>query len=254
MSSLIWGLTCFVGLLAAGTLGSPSQFGSRRQQIHSISPLIPRVSPQVSPRLHERVGEIKSIEQTSEEVSSSEGLQEIQLGVANVRTIQQQGARSVSNPQLTQERGTSGPAGRFIHLTVSCIVHVRSVDAATTSYCQVFVYHLSWFEHICKVVKCGAKALFLDLTITLFLIFRLLNLIYMLFWNACLSVCSQCRPNVCLSYIPKAFQSQRWASTFSVLFSGYFITQNDPVQQIEKKFEPVAQLATIQVATNYFCT
>ncbi|XP_034051280.1 matrilin-3b isoform X16 [Thalassophryne amazonica] len=55
MTSPVWGLVYYMVVVASGTLGTFSQFGSQRRQIHSISPLIPRVSPQVSPRVYERI-------------------------------------------------------------------------------------------------------------------------------------------------------------------------------------------------------
>ncbi|XP_073321858.1 uncharacterized protein [Pagrus major] len=114
MPSSTWGLLCFIGILASGTLGTSPQFGSLNRKIHSISPLIPRVSPQVPPRVYHRFENIKSIEQTSDEVPSAESFQEVQLGVHTPRGFQQQqGARPGANNHLRQEarRADSGAGG-----------------------------------------------------------------------------------------------------------------------------------------------
>lgn len=108
MPSSTWGLLCFIGILASGTLGTFPQFGSRNRKIHSISPLIQRVSPQVPPRAYRRFENIKSKEQTSDGVLSAESFQEVQLGVHTPRGFQpqqqqprqQQGARRGANNQL----------------------------------------------------------------------------------------------------------------------------------------------------------
>uniref|UniRef100_A0A8P4KDH4 Matrilin 3b n=1 Tax=Dicentrarchus labrax TaxID=13489 RepID=A0A8P4KDH4_DICLA len=107
MTPSVWGLLCLTGILASGTLGSLPQSGSRNRKIHSISPLIPRVSPQIPPRVHQRFEDIKSIEQTSDEPPSAETFQEMQLGGSTSRGFQQQAARAGANNYLTQETRTT---------------------------------------------------------------------------------------------------------------------------------------------------
>ncbi|KAM9341233.1 uncharacterized protein ABDE67_014907 [Symphorus nematophorus] len=118
-SSSVWGLLlCFTGILAPGALGAFPQFGSHDRKIHSISPLIPRVSPQVPPRVNQRLEDIKSIEQTSDEAPSAESFQEVQLGGYTARGFQQQQrgqqqqrARAGVNNYLTQDRRRTDSGG-----------------------------------------------------------------------------------------------------------------------------------------------
>ncbi len=115
MTSSLWGLLCFIGVLASGTLGTSPQFGSHNRQIHSIRPLIPRGSPQVPPRANQRFEDIKSIEQTSDEVPSSETFQEVQLGDYTVRGFQQQqGGAPGANNYLAQERRRGDDGGWLV--------------------------------------------------------------------------------------------------------------------------------------------
>ncbi|XP_034419565.1 matrilin-3-like [Cyclopterus lumpus] len=66
MTSLTWPLLCVI--LAAGTLATSPQFGSRDRQIHSISPGGPRVSSgPVGPRARQPFEGIRSVEQSSDE-------------------------------------------------------------------------------------------------------------------------------------------------------------------------------------------
>ncbi|XP_028421862.1 matrilin-3-like isoform X2 [Perca flavescens] len=111
MTSLMWGLLCVSGILASATRGTFPQFGSRNRQIHSISPSIPRVSPHGPPRVSQRFEDIKSIEQTSDELSA-ETFQEVQRGGSTARAFQQlqQGTRTGAN-NLAQERRTDNGAG-----------------------------------------------------------------------------------------------------------------------------------------------
>ncbi|XP_045919195.1 matrilin-2-like isoform X9 [Micropterus dolomieu] len=118
MTSSVWGLLGFIGILVSGTLGAFPQFGSHDRQIHSIRPL--SVSPQVPPRVNQRFGDIKSIEQTSDEEPSSESFQEVQLGDYGVRGFQQpqQGARPGASSYQNQGRrrtedGAGGTNSRF---------------------------------------------------------------------------------------------------------------------------------------------
>ncbi|KAK5857093.1 hypothetical protein PBY51_010359 [Eleginops maclovinus] len=114
MTSLTWRLLCFICLLVPGTLGTSTQFGSRSRQIHSISPSIPRVSSQVSPRVHQRFGEIKSIEPILEEDPTTESFQEVQQpGAHSARgSQQQQGARAGANNYLQERQGADNGATR----------------------------------------------------------------------------------------------------------------------------------------------
>ncbi|KAF3844604.1 hypothetical protein F7725_007767 [Dissostichus mawsoni] len=114
MTSLTWRLLCFICLLAPGTVGTSTQFGSRSRQIHSISPSIPRVSSQVSPRVHQRFGEIKSIEPRFEEDPTAESFLELQQpGAQSARgSQQQQGARAGANSYLQERQGADNGATR----------------------------------------------------------------------------------------------------------------------------------------------
>ncbi|XP_039642651.1 matrilin-3b isoform X3 [Perca fluviatilis] len=110
MTSLMWGLLCVSGILASAARGTFPQFGSRNRQIHSISPSIPRVSPHGPPRVSQRFEDIKSIEQTSDELSA-ETFGEVQRGGSTARAFQQQqGARTGAN-NLEQERRADNGAG-----------------------------------------------------------------------------------------------------------------------------------------------
>lgn len=113
MTSSVWALLCFIGILASGALGA-REFGSDNRKIHSIRPSIPRLSPQVPPRVYERFEDIKSIEQTSDEAPSAETFQEVQLGGYTPRGFQQQGARPGANNYLTQERRRGDSGGWFV--------------------------------------------------------------------------------------------------------------------------------------------
>ncbi|XP_059209233.1 matrilin-3-like isoform X2 [Centropristis striata] len=111
MTSLMWGLLCFIGILSSETLGTSPKLGSRNRQIHSISPLISRGSSQVPPRVHQRFEDIRSIEQSSDEAPSAESFQEVRLGVSAARGFQQQqGARPAASNDLAQERRTADSA------------------------------------------------------------------------------------------------------------------------------------------------
>ncbi|KAI9541000.1 hypothetical protein NQZ68_035287 [Dissostichus eleginoides] len=114
MTSLTWRLLCFICLLAPGTVGTSTQFGSHSRQIHSISPSIPRVSSQVSPRVHQRFGEIKSIEPRFEEDPTAESFLELQQpGAQSARgSQQQQGARAGANSYLQESQGADNGATR----------------------------------------------------------------------------------------------------------------------------------------------
>ncbi|XP_053191168.1 matrilin-3-like [Scomber japonicus] len=107
MISLTWGLMCFIGIQVSGSLAIAPQFGSRHRQIHSISPSVSRVSPRVSTRGHQRLGNVKSIELTSDEMPSVERFQDVQLIEYNGRGFQQKGGRTGTNNYLTQDRGTA---------------------------------------------------------------------------------------------------------------------------------------------------
>ncbi|XP_029983024.1 matrilin-3-like isoform X6 [Sphaeramia orbicularis] len=100
MALLLWGLV-FPLMLVSGTLG---QFGSRHRPIHAISPTITRPSPQVSPRGYQRLGNIRSMEQTSEEAPGSDSVQQVQDVGHGDRRLQQKGARAGANNYLPQER------------------------------------------------------------------------------------------------------------------------------------------------------
>ncbi|XP_040917358.1 matrilin-3-like isoform X3 [Toxotes jaculatrix] len=108
MTPSMRGLLCFIGVLASGILGSSVS------QVHSAG----RVSPRVHPRTSK---DIRSIEQTSDEVRSAESFQEVQLGEYTVRDFQrQQSGRPGANNHLTQERrrpdsGVGGSNSRVYH-------------------------------------------------------------------------------------------------------------------------------------------
>ncbi|XP_060918255.1 matrilin-2-like isoform X3 [Labrus mixtus] len=104
MSPALWELLCCLSLLSSGTLSQSDR------QIHSISPFIPRVSPQVPPRVNQRLRDVKSLEQTSDEEPSAETFQELQLA---------DHAAPGDHSYLTQERrravtGAGGTNSRFL--------------------------------------------------------------------------------------------------------------------------------------------
>ncbi|XP_075964646.1 uncharacterized protein LOC142968589 [Anarhichas minor] len=99
MNSVTWGLLGLIGILAAGTLATSPQLGSRNRQIHSIRPEIPRVSSQIAPRVRQRFEEIKSIEQSSDEAPSAGTFKEVQPGGSTAR-----GSRQHSPLHQAQER------------------------------------------------------------------------------------------------------------------------------------------------------
>ncbi|XP_069016562.1 matrilin-3-like [Embiotoca jacksoni] len=104
MTSLTWRLVCFIGILSSGSLGTLPQPRSLHRQIR---PLIPRVSPQVPPRLHERHEDIRSIEQTSDEVPNAEMFQEVKRGDKTIRDFKQR--RAGTNNHLTQSQESRAP-------------------------------------------------------------------------------------------------------------------------------------------------
>nr|XP_020497262.1 matrilin-3 [Labrus bergylta] len=104
MTPALWELLCCLSLLSSGTLSQSDR------QIHTISPFIPRVSPQVPPRVHQRLRDVKSLEQTSDEEPSAETFQELQLADQ---------AAPGDRSYLTQERrravpGAGGTNSRFL--------------------------------------------------------------------------------------------------------------------------------------------
>ncbi|XP_071327390.1 matrilin-2-like isoform X2 [Trachinotus anak] len=107
MTSLTWGLVCFIGVLASGTLGTVPQPRSQHRQSHSVRPLISRVSPQIAPGPRQRF-EIKSTEQTPDGVPSAESFQEVQLGDYTRGFQQQQSVRPGASNHLPQEGRTAG--------------------------------------------------------------------------------------------------------------------------------------------------
>ncbi|XP_047466181.1 matrilin-3-like isoform X3 [Mugil cephalus] len=100
----MWRLVFFFGVLAPGTLGILPHARSQRTRIHSAG-LNPRVPPKVKPILYERLEDIRSAEQVSDDLPSAETLQG---GGYGVRGFQQAGA----NNYLSQEgqRTDSGGA------------------------------------------------------------------------------------------------------------------------------------------------
>ncbi|XP_042243694.1 matrilin-3-like isoform X11 [Thunnus maccoyii] len=128
MIPLMWGLMCFIGIQASGTLGISPQFGSR--QIHSISPSITRESSQVSPRVYQRFANIKSIELSSDEVPSAESFQDVQLGGYTDRGFQQRGSRTGTNNYLTQDRRTTDHGGARLNCRNRPIDLVFIIDSS----------------------------------------------------------------------------------------------------------------------------
>ncbi|KAM8736611.1 uncharacterized protein AB9X84_021986 [Acanthopagrus schlegelii] len=125
MPSSTWGLLYFIGILASGTLGTVPQFGSRNRKIHSISPLIPRVSSQFPPRTFRRFENVKSNKQTSDGVPSAESFQEVQLEVHTPRGFQQQQQQPQQQPQGARPGANNlRPGGR------------RADSGATRSNCR----------------------------------------------------------------------------------------------------------------------
>ncbi|XP_041826975.1 matrilin-3-like isoform X4 [Melanotaenia boesemani] len=76
MSSVLWELVLFIGILAAGSLGTSPQSRAQRWQGLSAGPLTSRISPRVLPQVYDPSDDIGSIEQTSLEVQSTEVLQD----------------------------------------------------------------------------------------------------------------------------------------------------------------------------------
>lgn len=156
MPSSTWGLLCFIGILASGTLGTFPQFGSRNRKIHSISPLVPRVSPQVPPRAYRRLEKIKSKEQTSDGVSSAESFQEVQLGVHTSRGFQ---------PQQQQQQGAR--PGAINHLRPDARRADSGGGLADVMWFKsglTISIHLLWMRSItlfCRCVKFGELMLWL---------------------------------------------------------------------------------------------
>ncbi|XP_041668862.1 matrilin-3-like [Cheilinus undulatus] len=114
MTPSLWGLLWFFSLLSRGTLGANPQSGPQsRRQIHSISPSLPRVSPQAPPRVQQRKHDIKTIEQTFDEEPSAETFQELQLTGHTTQDFQeQQGARPGSSNSRSQQASPKRPPKR----------------------------------------------------------------------------------------------------------------------------------------------
>ncbi|XP_061552580.1 matrilin-3-like isoform X2 [Phycodurus eques] len=111
MISFIWGLACLiVSVLNPGTLGS--QFGPHHRQT------LPKVSPQVSPRVHGSFEDIRSTEQASDEVRSTEISQEVRK-----RDEMQQDAQTSSNNYLAQQ-----PRNLISAITSSSNCRNRPID------------------------------------------------------------------------------------------------------------------------------
>lgn len=117
MTPSLWGLLCYFTILIPGTLGTYSEFGSQRRQIHSIRPSVTRVSPQVPPRVHERFRDVESTERTSDEEPSTETYQEVQLGEHDARGAQ--GARRGDYGSLTQERRRTDSGGELVNVHIN---------------------------------------------------------------------------------------------------------------------------------------
>ncbi|KAM3595435.1 uncharacterized protein V6R79_023511 [Siganus canaliculatus] len=109
MTSPQWGLLYLVSILVSGTLGASRQLGSPNRKIHSISPVIPPVSPQDSPRVYQQFEE-------ADEVPSAEPFQNVQVDDS---TQQQQQQRQRADNHLMHEgrRATAGGGtnSRYYH-------------------------------------------------------------------------------------------------------------------------------------------
>lgn len=101
MASSLRALLCVLGLLAPGALATSPQFGSDERPVHSVGPVIPRVSPRVPPRVHRRLADIRSTEQSSDEAPSAESFREVRLAASNHLT--QDGRAADSGGRLVDE-------------------------------------------------------------------------------------------------------------------------------------------------------
>lgn len=131
MASITWGLLCFTGILASGTLGNFPP--PRSQQRHSHSA---RVSPKVSSTGTRQRFDVKSPEQTVDEVAGAESFQEVQQGEDTVRGSQQQRGRAGVDNHLTQGTWTTEGGGWCTHL--SCTLK-QLLTVSLFSTCLSFV-------------------------------------------------------------------------------------------------------------------
>lgn len=157
MTSVMWGLVFFFGVLAPGTLGIVPHARSQRRQIHSAGLLNPRASPKVKPVLYERFEDIRSTEQVSDELPTAETFQEVQLGGYGVRGFQQAGA----NNYLSQEGQRAGSGGWFVDAACSLVVHIRDMHDVCHNHLllilvsvrmYIYTYHVLHLCNICASV------------------------------------------------------------------------------------------------------
>lgn len=120
---------CFIGIQVLGSLAVPPQGGSRHPQIHSISPSVSRGgSPRISTRGYQRLGNVKSIELTSDELPSAEHFQDAQLIEYSDRDLQQKGGRTGgTNNYLTQDRRGVVSGGELVDVLSVCC-HLKSIQ------------------------------------------------------------------------------------------------------------------------------
>ncbi|XP_031732703.1 matrilin-3-like [Anarrhichthys ocellatus] len=113
MNSVTWGLLGLIGILVAGTLATSPQLGSRNRQIHSIRPVIPRVSSQIAPRVRQRFEEIKFIEQSSDEAPSAGTFKEVQPGGSTTRGSRQHSPLHQAQERRRADNGAGGTNAGF---------------------------------------------------------------------------------------------------------------------------------------------
>ncbi|KAG7510643.1 matrilin-2-like isoform X1 [Solea senegalensis] len=107
MTSLMLGLFCCIGILTSGTF---SQIRSRGPSV--MSPVVQRVSPQVTARLYQHFEDVKSVEQTSDEVPSAEIFQQLpRSDHYSAQGVQQQQLHIATNVQAQDRRRSDSAAG-----------------------------------------------------------------------------------------------------------------------------------------------
>nr|XP_043903714.1 matrilin-3-like [Solea senegalensis] len=108
MTSLMLGLFCCIGILTSGTF---SQIRSRGPSV--MSPVVQRVSPQVTARLYQHFEDVKSVEQTSDEVPSAEIFQQLpRSDHYSAQGVQQQQLHIATNVQAQDRRRSDSAAIR----------------------------------------------------------------------------------------------------------------------------------------------
>ncbi|KAM6912169.1 uncharacterized protein FYW49_010672 [Xenentodon cancila] len=109
MTAFMWEIVCWVGILAAGCLGTSPQPRPQRRQVLSAGPRLSGES-QAHPRGYEPSDDVGSIEHASVEVRSAESFPEFQQGDYIVQGFQQRRGAPAANRGLTHEGRTGDRA------------------------------------------------------------------------------------------------------------------------------------------------